>query len=44
MLDHYRDYARKVLIAYDSQIGFYEACGFKPGVAATPMFVSFLTT
>jgi GNAT superfamily N-acetyltransferase len=44
MLAHYRQYLRKVLVAYDSQVGFYEACGFVAGAASTPMFVTDLTT
>ncbi len=44
MLDQYRDYARKVLIAYDAEIDFYRHCGFETGVGKTPMFVTYLTT
>lgn len=44
MLQEYRDYARKVLIAYDAEVGFYEACGFEAGAGKTPMFVTCLTT
>jgi GNAT superfamily N-acetyltransferase len=44
MLDHYADYARKVLIAYDEEVGFYEGCGFEAGAGKTPMFVTYLTT
>ncbi len=44
MLDHYQGYARKVLVSYDSQIGFYERCGFKASDVSTPMFVTHLTT
>ena len=40
MLDH----ARKVLIAYDAEAGFYEYCGFEPGTGKTPMFVTYLKT
>ena len=43
-LDFYREYARKVLIAYDKEIGFYKSCGFEVGDGKTPMFVTFLTT
>lgn len=44
MLDHYQDYARKVLIAYDAEAGFYEHCGFERGTGKTPMFVTYLKT
>jgi GNAT superfamily N-acetyltransferase len=44
MLEEYREYARKVLIAYDTEIEFYERCGFVVGTAKTPMFVTYLTT
>lgn len=42
MLAVYKDYARKVLIAYDKEIGFYESCGFKIGEGNTPMFITYL--
>ena len=44
MLDHYKDYARKVLIAYDKEIRFYQQFGFEPGDGKTPMFITCLTT
>ena len=44
MLDHYESYARKVLIAYDAEVSFYETCGFELGEGSTPMFVTHLTT
>lgn len=44
MLDHYADYARKVLIAYDEETGFYQHCGFETGSGKTPMFVTYLKT
>lgn len=44
MLEEYQDYARKLLIAYDTEIGFYENCGFEVGEGKTPMFVTYLTT
>jgi len=43
-LDEYKDYARKVLIAYDKEVGFYQRLGFEIGTGKTPMFVTFLTT
>lgn len=44
MLNTYQDYARKVLIAYDKEVGFYEKCGFEKGEGTTPMFITYLTT
>jgi ribosomal protein S18 acetylase RimI-like enzyme len=44
MLDEYKDFARKVLIAYDNEVEFYKKCGFEEGVDKSPMFVTFLTT
>ncbi|HYF91218.1 MAG TPA: GNAT family N-acetyltransferase [Symbiobacteriaceae bacterium] len=40
MLDHYSDYARKVLIAYDEEIPFYERCGFEVGKGTTPLQIT----
>lgn len=44
MLQQYESYARKVLVAYDEQVGFYEKCGFTIAGGKTPMFVTHLTT
>lgn len=44
MLDHYAEFARKVLIAYDEEIGFYQYCGFDVATGKTPMFVTYLKT
>lgn len=44
MLAEYEDYARKVLIAYENQVHFYERCGFKAGEGTRPMAVTYLTT
>lgn len=44
ILDEYEDYARKVLIAYDKEVGFYKNCGFEVGEGKTPMFVTYLRT
>ncbi len=44
MLERYQAYARKVLIAYDAEIGFYQHCGFVVGEGKTPLFVTTLTT
>jgi GNAT superfamily N-acetyltransferase len=40
MLDRYADYITRVLISYNTQVGFYESCHFKPGIDKTPMFLS----
>ena len=37
-------YARKVLIAYDKEIRFYQKLGFTLGHDKSPMFVTCLTT
>ena len=44
MKARYRDYLRTVLVAYDEEIGFYEACGFKKANHASPMFITELWT
>jgi len=44
MLEQYKDYARKVLIAYDKEIEFYKKCGFEMGKSTTPMAITYLTT
>lgn len=44
ILTKYEDYARKVVIAYNKEIGFYKRCGFKVGDNASPMFITYLTT
>jgi ribosomal protein S18 acetylase RimI-like enzyme len=44
MLEHYSKCRTKVLIAYNSQIGFYERCGFRAGSESTPMFATALET
>jgi GNAT superfamily N-acetyltransferase len=42
--EHYKDYLRIVLIAYDKEAGFYENCGFKAGNDEIPMFITSLWT
>ena len=44
MLEIYKDYARKVLIAYESETGFYKKCGFEAHDDKKPMFITYLTT
>lgn len=42
MLTEYKDYARKVLIAYEKEFDFYKACGFEVGEGRRPMLITFL--
>lgn len=42
MLAEYKDYARKVLIAYEKETEFYKACGFEVGEGRRPMLITFL--
>ncbi|MBR0147194.1 MAG: GNAT family N-acetyltransferase [Eubacterium sp.] len=42
--DHYKDYLRLVVIAYDKEIHFYEDCGFEKSTVSTPMFITSLWT
>jgi GNAT superfamily N-acetyltransferase len=44
ILQEYKDYARKVLIAYERETTFYQKCGFEIGEGKTPMFITYLTT
>ena len=44
MKDHYRDYLRIVVVAYNKDVGFYENSGFTPATDATPMFITSLWT
>lgn len=44
MLEEYGDFARKVVIAYDSEVEFYKKCGFEVGEDKSPMFVTYLKT
>ena len=44
MKARYSDYLRIVLVAYDEEIGFYEACGFEKADHASPMFITELWT
>ncbi len=44
VLDQYQDFARKVLIAYNAEVGFYQHLGFVAHSDKTPMFVTQLTT
>ena len=40
MLEEYKGYARKSLIAFDAQVKFYERCGFRLGTGTSPMFIN----
>ncbi|MBR3158192.1 MAG: GNAT family N-acetyltransferase [Atopobiaceae bacterium] len=40
----YADYLRIVVVAYDSEIGFYENCGFDKARDASPLFITDLWT
>ena len=42
--DRYADYLRIVVVAYDSEICFYENCGFEKAAGASPMFITDLWT
>ncbi len=41
---HYKDYLRIVIVAYDEEISFYESCGFEKASHASPMFITTLWT
>lgn len=43
MLREYKDYARKMVIAYDEAFEFFQKCGFEVGENNVPMFVTYLT-
>jgi len=40
----YSDYLRIVVVAYDSELAFYENCGFKKSDDSSPMFITSLWT
>ena len=42
--DHYKDYMRLVVIAYDKEAHFYENCSFTKSTVSTPMFITSLWT
>lgn len=42
--NHYKDYLRIVVVAYNHQLKFYEYCGFEKSDDASPMFITELTT
>ena len=44
MKEHYKDYLRVAVIAYDKEVHFYENCGFEKSNDASPMFITSLWT
>lgn len=44
MKEHYESYLRIALIAYNTELKFYESCGFKRAEDASPMFITSLWT
>ena len=42
--ERYRDYLRIVVVAYNSELRFYEACGFTRAESASAMFITSLWT
>ena len=44
MKEHYQSYLRIGLIAYNTELDFYESCGFKKAENASPMFITSLWT
>jgi len=44
MKEHYKDYLRIVIVAYNEELDFYSSCGFKKADDASPMFITTLWT
>lgn len=42
--EHYKDYLRIAVIAYNDELHFYEHCGFTKSADASPMFITSLWT
>lgn len=42
--EHYKDYMRICVIAYDTAVQFYEKCGFEISEGASPMCITTLWT
>ncbi len=42
--EHYKDYLRLVLVAYNEELQFYQSCGFKKADDASAMFITSLWT
>lgn len=43
-VEHYKEYLRIVLIAYDKEVEFYRHCGFESSEGKTPLFITSLWT
>lgn len=44
MKEHYKDYLRIVIVAYNEELDFYSSCGLKKADDASPMFITTLWT
>lgn len=44
MKEIYKNYLRIVIVAYNEEVDFYEACGFEKAKDASPMFITTLWT
>jgi len=42
--EKYRDYMRIVVVSYNEELHFYEACGFQKSENTSPMFITSLWT
>jgi ribosomal protein S18 acetylase RimI-like enzyme len=42
--EHYKDYMRLVVIAYNKELHFYENCGFEKCDESMPMYITTLWT
>ena len=42
--EKYKEYMRIVVVAYDDELHFYEACGFEKSERSSPMFITILWT
>lgn len=42
--EKYKDYLRLIVIAYDTEMNFYENCGFEKSDVSSPMFITSLWT
>ncbi len=42
--EKYKDYMRIIVVAYDDEMSFYEACGFERSEKSSPMFITSLWT
>ena len=44
MKEHYQEYLRIVIVAYNEELDFYESCEFTKADDASPMFITSLWT